>query len=576
MCVTTQDRGLAEALVKRWLVDPPCEEAGYLELLQRAPAVLGSLEGISPERRAIVAGNTCRTIEGMATFVARSTDRGELCLRDLADLRQYCYVVAGIVGELLTALFLDTSPCLDAVRTTLESHAVSFGEGLQLVNVLKDSESDRRAGRQYLPPGVPLSIRIRSPARRRDLGDRRPPTCSRCNRRGSGAASLRSRHFRCCSHGKSLDSAERLGAGAKVSREVVAALLSSMNDALDGGRPAVGTDAAAFEMMTKISMGEIWNQLSTPACGPSARELFSDRRERDASAHTKILRTRPMNAPRNAAEWPCSRVAPRRSTSPSMAGTQKAVVAYATLPRTAPPIMHPMTKRLVLCSFASQVAYLRRFDPRSIEGRTTGMRPGVRQRSSGRKTLREQNRHATVRTVPSTNKAPPHSGQPKCTGAAVAGAACSGATSPTRALHQRSSSRRRREGPHRDAHDAARARCPSGGETQRKRFVLHVCLAAMAGDRRGRRGPHEAGPLGWRSRLGRALHHPRPGIRPQLVASVARRAQGLGLRCAERNRSRPLRGAHRADPNLECDHPDRLSRGKRPVLWQRPFAIAMG
>ncbi|MBK8057261.1 MAG: squalene/phytoene synthase family protein [Gemmatimonadetes bacterium] len=41
----------------------------------------------------------------MATFVSRETD-GPVHLRDLADLRAYCYTVAGIVGEMLTELFL--------------------------------------------------------------------------------------------------------------------------------------------------------------------------------------------------------------------------------------------------------------------------------------------------------------------------------------------------------------------------------------------------------------------------------------------------------------------------------------
>jgi len=237
-CVTTRDRGTAEELVKRWLADPPCEDAGYLELLQHTPAVLESLEGISPERRAIVAGHTWRTIEGMATFVERSTDRGELCLLDLADLRQYCYVVAGIVGELLTALFLSTSPCLNAVRTTLESHARPFGEGLQLVNVLKDSESDRRAGRQYLPPGVPLSAVF--DLARRDLESAAAYVLA-IQLAGAPRGVVAFTAFPVLLARESLDRTERAGAGAKVSRELVAALLSSMNDALDGGRPALRT-----------------------------------------------------------------------------------------------------------------------------------------------------------------------------------------------------------------------------------------------------------------------------------------------------------------------------------------------
>ena len=38
----------------------------------------------------------------MASVVERTGDDGVLRLADIQDLRDYCYIVAGIVGELLT------------------------------------------------------------------------------------------------------------------------------------------------------------------------------------------------------------------------------------------------------------------------------------------------------------------------------------------------------------------------------------------------------------------------------------------------------------------------------------------
>ena len=35
-------------------------------------------------------------------------------------------------------------------------NSAAFGEGLQLVNILKDSSDDARCGRAYLPPNVPI------------------------------------------------------------------------------------------------------------------------------------------------------------------------------------------------------------------------------------------------------------------------------------------------------------------------------------------------------------------------------------------------------------------------------------
>lgn len=132
------------------LAGRPTDDDGCLELLARAEDVRSALLELAPEPREIILRHVRRTAEGMAGFVARQTDHGALALRDLPDLRAYCYVVAGIVGEMLTELFAVTSP--DLPYGELAARARAFGEGLQLVNILKDEESDAGAGRSYLPP----------------------------------------------------------------------------------------------------------------------------------------------------------------------------------------------------------------------------------------------------------------------------------------------------------------------------------------------------------------------------------------------------------------------------------------
>lgn len=119
---------------------PPTRHAGTLELLDRADAVLAE---VPDTERAHVA----RTARGMADFVARQDERGRIELRDVPDLRAYCYVVAGIVGEMLTELF--------GMAPALWEEGKRFGEALQLVNILKDAPSDAAEGRVYLPPSVP-------------------------------------------------------------------------------------------------------------------------------------------------------------------------------------------------------------------------------------------------------------------------------------------------------------------------------------------------------------------------------------------------------------------------------------
>jgi farnesyl-diphosphate farnesyltransferase len=119
---------------------PPTKDVACLELLDRADAVLAEVP--DTER-----GHVKRTAHGMAQFVARQDERGRIQLTDLEDLRAYCYVVAGIVGELLTELF--------GFAPALWNDGKLFGEGLQLVNILKDAPSDAEQGRMYLPASVP-------------------------------------------------------------------------------------------------------------------------------------------------------------------------------------------------------------------------------------------------------------------------------------------------------------------------------------------------------------------------------------------------------------------------------------
>ena len=88
---------------------------------------------------------------GMAEFQQDATTDG---LRDIQHLNRYCYHVAGIVGETLTDLFCDYSAEIRRRRDDLFALSVSFGQGLQMVNILKDVWEDRRRGACWLPRDV--------------------------------------------------------------------------------------------------------------------------------------------------------------------------------------------------------------------------------------------------------------------------------------------------------------------------------------------------------------------------------------------------------------------------------------
>jgi farnesyl-diphosphate farnesyltransferase len=71
-----------------------------------------------------------------------------------SDLDEYCYYVAGVVGEMLTELFCGYSARVAQQYAGLHKLAVSFAQGLQMTNILKDIWEDRSRGACWLPQEV--------------------------------------------------------------------------------------------------------------------------------------------------------------------------------------------------------------------------------------------------------------------------------------------------------------------------------------------------------------------------------------------------------------------------------------
>jgi farnesyl-diphosphate farnesyltransferase len=232
-------RAEVERLAKQWVAARPCEHAGYLELLGETPGVFDELEAFDPTRRAAIVKHTIRTAQGMAGFVARGDADGSLHLGTLSDLRHYCYIVAGIVGELLTELFLHAAP-LEDVREALERNAVTFGEGLQLVNILKDADSDARHGRVYLPAGLDRGEIL---AIARDDLRAASEYVLALQAAGAPRGFVSFTALPVLLARATLDRVERFGAGSSISRADVAALVGRLHQDLDSGAPAVSASA---------------------------------------------------------------------------------------------------------------------------------------------------------------------------------------------------------------------------------------------------------------------------------------------------------------------------------------------
>src|SRR4029077_7187245 len=91
---------------------------------------------------------------GMSRYASRAAERGDRVpyLDTEAELHDYCYVVAGCIGEMLTRLHAaEYALTDDAVARERMQLAPIVGEALQLTNILLDWPTDVRRGRCYLP-----------------------------------------------------------------------------------------------------------------------------------------------------------------------------------------------------------------------------------------------------------------------------------------------------------------------------------------------------------------------------------------------------------------------------------------
>ena len=86
--------------------------------------------------------------EGMIYFQEHANPRG---LRNQQEMDKYCYHVAGVVGEMLTELFCFYSKEIAQNREQLFQLSSSFGQGLQMTNILKDIWDDQERGACWLP-----------------------------------------------------------------------------------------------------------------------------------------------------------------------------------------------------------------------------------------------------------------------------------------------------------------------------------------------------------------------------------------------------------------------------------------
>ena len=122
-----------------------------LDLIAHTPTVLRILHTCSQNDQAAVSRCVSIMSQGMSHFHGKQTETG---LKDMAEFEQYCYVVAGVVGELLTTIFSNHSNAFAKNILGHEALAIAFGQALQMTNILKDSPEDRARGVSWKPANI--------------------------------------------------------------------------------------------------------------------------------------------------------------------------------------------------------------------------------------------------------------------------------------------------------------------------------------------------------------------------------------------------------------------------------------
>jgi phytoene synthase len=119
---------------------PPEEKRTRLEELRAA------LDGVPTDPVFVALRDACERFTIPRQPLAALVDGGiqdteQTRYRDFAELRGYCEKVAGAVGL----------ACVPVYGSDDTEHAMTLGIGLQLINIIRDVDEDRRLGRVYLP-----------------------------------------------------------------------------------------------------------------------------------------------------------------------------------------------------------------------------------------------------------------------------------------------------------------------------------------------------------------------------------------------------------------------------------------
>jgi len=126
-----------------------------LDLLKNIKRVFNVFDSLKENHKEQIIPSVSKMAKGMAHFQNRFQIGQITPLESEEDLEEYCYFVAGVVGEMLCNLFLQKLTFLpEPTQKLMKENAVSFGLGLQMTNISKDVMADRERGWSYIPKSL--------------------------------------------------------------------------------------------------------------------------------------------------------------------------------------------------------------------------------------------------------------------------------------------------------------------------------------------------------------------------------------------------------------------------------------
>jgi farnesyl-diphosphate farnesyltransferase len=149
MLDTSSAVGVETFLEEASAVRPPDGGDDWAVLVQ-TDRVIRVFESFDPVVQDAMRAVVREMAQGMSQFLRRHADNGGLRLETVEELEEYCWYVAGTVGELFTNLLA----CLGTeTPETDPEDARSFALLLQLVNIAKDVRADRETEDNVYLPG---------------------------------------------------------------------------------------------------------------------------------------------------------------------------------------------------------------------------------------------------------------------------------------------------------------------------------------------------------------------------------------------------------------------------------------